>query len=614
MSGRVLLARSALLALVSFMAIACGGGEQPPGSTELPGSTEQPPGSYAIPTPIFTPTATPEPQYLTEVIPPCAPVEGVADDPCDQPGLPISSTAASMYLGEEPFDYAYYLNNHFSLSDWTPHLAVRATTIPSTFRCDLGQPYRFQAYLNFEPTYYRVGHTDIYCYIDVRVNEYMIGSGPSELTLIVDWGYIFDRHSVEDIERIRSSMERRYLEGGTLQRRGEQIHLPRLAATEWVFFIGPSINAAQEVWAIYHQWQVKRLPSGNVAVLHPHVVEWYNSDRALYDQYETSRMIPSPETFRTNLRAAYQTLMEETGGRILPATETKYLGTAQWPMRITDANRLQQFGIDVGNYDHPDGPPERPSAPCGMGAVDNQVDNYGLMQDCSTLLALKDRIRGTASLNWAVDEDIDDWDGVTLSSGRVVTLDLENESLTGTLSNRLGDLSALTTLKLADNSLTGHIPASLADLDLDELRLAGNDFAGCIPAGLRDIDDHDLGSLGLGDCLTPPPDAGSSLSFTSSAYQFSVAQGAAVGAVQASDTNPTRTLAYTIIMGNAAGKFASGGASGSISVAAELDYETRQQYTLTVNVNNSAGDNKTTTVTVNVTDVAEDPPTPQHPT
>ena len=45
-------------------------------------------------------------------------------------------------------------------------------------------------------------------------------------------------------------------------------------------------------------------------------------------------------------------------------------------------------------------------------------------------------------------------------------------------------------------------------------------------------------------------------------------------------------------------------------MAAELDYETRQQYTLTVNVNNGAGGNKTTTATVNVTDVAEDPPAP----
>ena len=70
-----------------------------------------------------------------------------------------------------------------------------------------------------------------------------------------------------------------------------------------------------------------------------------------------------------------------------------------------------------------------------------------------------------------------------MGADRVLTLDLDDESLTGTLSRRLGDLTGLTTLKLADNSLTGHIPASLADLDLDELKLSGNSFVGCIPAG-----------------------------------------------------------------------------------------------------------------------------------
>ena len=153
-----------------------------------------------------------------------------------------------------------------------------------------------------------------------------------------------------------------------------------------------------------------------------------------------------------------------------------------------------------------------------MGAVTDQVNNFGLMQDCSALLDAMVDLGG--SLNWATDLAMADWDGISVDSDRVVTVDLEDESLTGTLSRHLGRVAALETLKLAGNSLTGHIPASLADLDLDKLELSGNSLAGCIPAGLRDIDDHDLGSLGLGDCLTPPPDADSSLSFTSSAYHL----------------------------------------------------------------------------------------------
>ncbi len=595
MLGRVLLARFALLALISFMAIACAGGESPPDGSFGPtpdesfsGPTAAPAADvYLGPPPAQTPIPIREPSYLTEVIPPCTPVAGVPSNPCGQ-SPPIHSQGGgvglTIDLGEEPRDYGYFVGEGETLADWVPHLVVRATTIPSTFRCDLGQSLRSHSYLNDDYLDSIIGYDYIVCYIDARANEYIIGSGPPTLTFIVDYeNYFTYRQSEDDIEQVRSNMERMYIEGGELARRGGFISLFPLAPAEAVFFIAPGLNAAVEVWEVVYQWPVDKPHNGNVRIFHPDAGNWYSADRALYDQYLDTRISPTLDTFRTNLQAAYQTRMAETGGRILPATATKYLGMAQWPMLITDANQLQQFSIDVGNYDNPAGPPVRPSAPCGVGAVDDQVDNYGLMQDCSTLLALKDGIRGTASLNWAVDQAIADWDGVTLSSGdddkRVVTLDLENESLTGTLSNRLGDLSGLTTLKLADNSLTGHIPASLADLDLDELKLSGNSFVGCIPAGLRDVGDHDLGSLGLVDCQTPPPDADSSLEFTSTAYQFSVAEdaalGTAVGALQARDTNPTRTLTYTIIMGNAAGKFAVGGASGAITVAAELDYETR---------------------------------------
>lgn len=621
------LAGFALLALVGIMAAACAGGVPSPDGSFFPtpddgaAPTAAPAANvYLGPPPAQAPIPIREPSYLTEVIPPCTPLEGVADNPCGQPAPTNSRSAAaatSVYLGEEPFDYPYFLDPlGGSLPNWTPHLVVRATTIPSTFRCDLGPPHRFHGYMDIESTHHRIGDANMYCYIDARANEYIIGAGPPTLTLIVDYDYYSDNHSAEDVEQIRSNMERTYIEGGELVRRGGFIDLEPLAPSEAVFFIGPSRNAAQEVWEVIHQWRVNRPSNGNVYVIHPNAGDWYTLDEAVFDPYLASRIAPSPEVFRTNLRAAYQARMEETGGRILPATETEYLGAAQWPMLITDANRLQQYGIDVGNYDHPDGPPERPPAPCGMGAVDNQVDNYGLMQDCSALLDAKGDLDG--SLNWAVDRAMSGWDGVTLASGRVVTVDLEDESLTGTVSRHLGRLTALETLKLANTSLTGHIPASLADLDLDELKLAGNSLVGCIPAGLRDIDSHDLGSLGLADCQAPPPDADSSLEFTSTAYQFSIAEdaavGAAVGAVQASDTNPTRTLTYTITAGNAAGKFAIAGHTRAITVAAQLDYETRQQYTLTVNVNNGAGGNKTTTMTVSVTDVVEDPPTPQNPT
>ena len=87
-------------------------------------------------------------------------------------------------------------------------------------------------------------------------------------------------------------------------------------------------------------------------------------------------------------------------------------------------------------------------------------DNRGLVQDCETLLAAKDALRGTAALNWATGTAIGSWDGVTTGGtpSRVTELDLASESLTGTIPAGLGNLFELTTLNLSSNQLTGDIP------------------------------------------------------------------------------------------------------------------------------------------------------------
>ena len=151
------------------------------------------------------------------------------------------------------------------------------------------------------------------------------------------------------------------------------------------------------------------------------------------------------------------------------------------------------------------GDPNIIEAPCASAAPD-QADNPGLMRDCINLLAAKDALRGTATLNWSVDNAITSWDGVKVSGspGRVTELNLSSKDLTGTIPPDLRRLDGLEHLLLTDNQLTGEIPAALGDLaNLRALRLGNNQLTGCIPPALRDVDDNDLDSLGLPDCATP---------------------------------------------------------------------------------------------------------------
>ena len=151
------------------------------------------------------------------------------------------------------------------------------------------------------------------------------------------------------------------------------------------------------------------------------------------------------------------------------------------------------------------GEPNIIAAPCASAAPD-QADNPGLMRDCINLLAAKDALRGTATLNWSVDNAITSWDGVKVegSPGRVTSLVLTSERLTGTIPPDLGRLDGLEHLWLNNNQLTGGVPAALGDLaNLRNLHLGGNQLTGCIPPALQDVDDNDLESLELPDCATP---------------------------------------------------------------------------------------------------------------
>ena len=124
----------------------------------------------------------------------------------------------------------------------------------------------------------------------------------------------------------------------------------------------------------------------------------------------------------------------------------------------------------------------------------------GLIADCEALLAARDVLAGTTYLNWSTDADITSWDGVSVSDtdGRVTTLDLEDEFLSGVVPSGLAKLDALTDLRLPKNDLSGGIPAALGDMpSLEVLYLQENRLTGRIPAALGRL--ARLSSLDLSD-------------------------------------------------------------------------------------------------------------------
>ena len=146
-------------------------------------------------------------------------------------------------------------------------------------------------------------------------------------------------------------------------------------------------------------------------------------------------------------------------------------------------------------------------------------------EDEPPLVALYNATDGadwTDNTNWLSDGSLDDWYGVTTDAkGRVTTLDLSDNQLSGAipgelgnLSNlerlylsfnqlsaipkELGNLSSLRSLSVSSNQLSGAIPGELGNLsNLERLSLTGNELTGSIPAQLGNL--SSLESLDLSD-------------------------------------------------------------------------------------------------------------------
>ena len=147
--------------------------------------------------------------------------------------------------------------------------------------------------------------------------------------------------------------------------------------------------------------------------------------------------------------------------------------------------------------------------------------NFGLVEDCKTLMALRDQLAGGTLLNWREHTPIEKWTGVVVSGisgslprvrelsigigdgsrpalmgvvppelGKLSALnylDLSGNALTGNIPAELGNLSVLRVLLLQDNSLTGSIPPELGNLaNLYKLDVSGNNLSGCVPKALSD--------------------------------------------------------------------------------------------------------------------------------
>ena len=132
---------------------------------------------------------------------------------------------------------------------------------------------------------------------------------------------------------------------------------------------------------------------------------------------------------------------------------------------------------------------EEEQSVCVSGGAVADAANMGLVSDCEALLASRDTLAGTGTLNWSANTPITEWDGIRGRGGRypalegtptrVARLYLHGRGLNGTIPAELGEVSELKWLYLHRNGLTGEVPAALNGLTkLQWLYLYDNKLSG----------------------------------------------------------------------------------------------------------------------------------------
>ena len=186
-----------------------------------------------------TPPSTPAPEYLAEEIPPCTPVAGSLVDPCE-PDLLWSDGDGFYSIPAEPQGMRSFIGNGSSGWSFATHLVVRGTFLPGAVRCTSeGDLFRPPSYLDVS-WFLQSNTKSIKCYADVRVNAYVLGSGPYTMTVMVYYSYYGFETEKEYVEELRVDLERLLLDGDELLR----LNVPEggIEGREVVLCVGPRVD------------------------------------------------------------------------------------------------------------------------------------------------------------------------------------------------------------------------------------------------------------------------------------------------------------------------------------------------------------------------------------
>lgn len=231
---------------------------------------------------------------LDVVVPACVPFQGSEVNPCESRSWWYDFSPhieAYIEIPEVMWTFKDVLLDRAEHPDWALHFAVRAIAVPGSVRCG----HAITTFTGSPPQ-------RSYCYVDLAVNEYLFGNGPTIVTAQMGTnpcGCVRESEYGEQCPQCGSKIMRQ----------------TGIEGVEWIMLLGGPYDLAQGAWGIGPTYDVQMRTDGTVVV-----VDRYKEvilDNSTPENYELnlSRLEWTLDEFRTVVTDAYAAFVELTGGR-----------------------------------------------------------------------------------------------------------------------------------------------------------------------------------------------------------------------------------------------------------------------------------------------------------
>ena len=293
---------------------------------------------------------TPESDTVsTESVPtvaPCTPYPGSDKDPCERrvpwewPRLKNPNFTADIFEPWPPFTTREWVDWEFDYWHHVPHFIVRGVAVPGSTRCAVhGPDVHIKVHDDDE---LKVGGpvTDIDCYTDIAVREYIFGSGPPRIT------YRSKSRSVDEMSP----------DFGTVERDAayfSDITSPlaeSLEGYEWIFWLATPRDASQGAWNATSLWDVQRLEDGSIVGVSRY--RRGSDDESVY----LEQLEPALDAFTADTKAAMAHYVELYGGRVGESPEAPMLSTSADLSSVYEYIKLMG-ALDVPGFTYEPPPP-----------------------------------------------------------------------------------------------------------------------------------------------------------------------------------------------------------------------------------------------------------------